>query len=59
LNLALCQIKLFNFEHALDTLTQLLTYDPHNPKALYLRGKCYYSLKLYQPAYEDFSQALA
>ncbi len=50
LNLALCQIKLANYEHAIDILSALLFYEPHNSKVLFLRGKAYQSLREYEYA---------
>jgi Flp pilus assembly protein TadD len=39
LNFSLAQIRLNNYETAIDNLTLLLHYEPTNVKALYLRGK--------------------
>ena len=53
------QIKLHNYENAIDILTALLHYEPCNAKALYLRGKSAQSVREYELALNDFKQAKA
>ena len=50
MNLALSQIKLNNFESAIDILNALLHYEPSNVKALYLRGKALQAIREYEHA---------
>ena len=47
MNLAMAQIKLHNYENAIDVLTALLHYEPTNAKALYLRAKSAQSVREY------------
>ena len=54
LNLALCHIKLCNFEQAIDILSALLYYEPYNIKAFYLRGKSYQVTREYENAINDY-----
>ena len=57
MNLALCHIKLGDYESAIDLLTTLLHYDFQNVKGLYLRGKSYYAIRDYNSALVDFRSA--
>ncbi len=50
-------IRLGSFAHAIDSLTQLLNYEPGNTKALYLRGKCFMVSGKYQKAIDDLTAA--
>lgn len=57
LNLALCHIRLHNYESAISLLTSLLHYEPSNAKALYLRGKSATSIREFELALNDFKLA--
>ena len=57
MNLALSQIKMNNFENAIDVLNTLLYYEPTNVKALYLRGKSLHAIREYELALQDFKDA--
>lgn len=57
MNLALSEIRLLNFENAIDILTALLHYDPEDAKALYLRGKSASAIREYELAINDFRLA--
>lgn len=56
-NLALCEIKLTNFESAVEVLSAVLYYEPLNAKALYLRAKCHQVLQEYENAILDLKEA--
>ena len=57
INLALSQIKLTNYENAIDILSALLHYEPENVKAIYLRGKSQHAIREYELALSDFKLA--
>ncbi|CDW86184.1 peptidyl-prolyl cis-trans isomerase d [Stylonychia lemnae] len=57
MNLALSQIKMCQYESAIDILGQVLQYEPQNVKALYLRAKANHAIREYEQALEDFKTA--
>ena len=58
-NLAMCHMKLENFEKARDNCTKALAVDPTNVKALFRRGKCHGHLGALDEAKSDLEQVLA
>ncbi|UYV63451.1 FKBPL [Cordylochernes scorpioides] len=58
LNLAACQLKHRNYDHAVVNCTKALEIDPDNPKALYRRGTGYIHLQEYERAKLDLDKAL-
>uniref|UniRef100_A0A6V7KV69 BDBT FKBP like N-terminal domain-containing protein n=1 Tax=Bracon brevicornis TaxID=1563983 RepID=A0A6V7KV69_9HYME len=57
-NMAMCQLKYDNYEHAIDLCTKVLQRDENNVKALYRRGCAYGGLKNLEKAVADFQRAV-
>ena len=58
-NLAMCHVKLENYEKARDNCTRAIAMDPSNVKALFRRGKCHSHLGALDEAKRDFEHVLA
>lgn len=58
-NLAMCLMKMGNFEKAKSNCTKALAIDPENIKARFRRGKCYAQLGALDEAKRDFEHVLA
>lgn len=57
--MALCQIRMTNFEDAVSSLTAVLVYAPACAQAYYLRGKAFQCLNEYAMAVGDLEKAQA
>lgn len=58
-NMAICQMKFNNHQHAIDLCCKALRVDKTNVKALYRRAVCYTELKRWEEAYADLTLALS
>ncbi|XP_011305183.1 70 kDa peptidyl-prolyl isomerase-like [Fopius arisanus] len=56
-NMAMCQVKYNNQEHAIELCTKVLQRDEYNVKALYRRGCAYGALRDNEKAIEDLQRA--
>ncbi|VVC24518.1 Tetratricopeptide repeat,Tetratricopeptide repeat-containing domain,Tetratricopeptide-like helical [Cinara cedri] len=52
-NMAACQLKLHNYEHARVLATKVLTVDPSNLKAFLRRSQAFVELKMFDNAFVD------
>ncbi|XP_063991057.1 uncharacterized protein LOC135169733 [Diachasmimorpha longicaudata] len=57
-NMAMCQLKYNNYEHAIELCTKVLQRDENNVKALYRRGCAYGGIRNNEKAVEDLQRAI-
>ncbi|XP_015113464.1 70 kDa peptidyl-prolyl isomerase-like, partial [Diachasma alloeum] len=57
-NMAMCQLKYNNYEHAIELCTKVLQRDENNVKALYRRGCSYGGTRNNEKAIEDLQRAI-
>lgn len=57
-NMAACQLKMHNYEHARVLATKVLTVDPNNLKALVRRSQAYVGLRMFDDAFADARHVL-
>lgn len=58
LNLALCYLKLGNYEECKRSCNSALAFDAKNEKALFRRGQCQLAARYFDQAIEDFQAVL-
>lgn len=56
---ASCYVKINQFDSAIQLMSELITVEPTNLNALYLRGKAYQQRAEYLKAYTDFKTSIA
>ncbi|CAF1332703.1 unnamed protein product, partial [Rotaria sordida] len=57
-NLALCYMKMGNYDDAKRVCNRALDFDDQNEKCIYRRGQCHLAMRFYDRAIQDFETVL-